>query len=65
LSGQYGSYKNYDDAYPTFATKVEEFLLEQEQTSITNIQQARVKGGKTEKSDDEHLQKASSQISSN
>jgi hypothetical protein len=57
--------QNYDDAYPTFAAKVEEFLLEQEQMSITSIQQERVKGGKAGKSDDEHLKQASSQINPN
>lgn len=60
LSGQYGSYKKYDDAYPVFATRVEEFLFEQEQESITNIQRERVKGRETEKPDDDYLQKTDS-----
>lgn len=64
LSGRYGSYKKYDDAYPIFATRVEEFLFEQEQTSIIDIQRERVMGKKTERLDD-HSQKTDSQISSN
>jgi hypothetical protein len=54
--------KSMNDAYPVFATKVEEFLREQEQSIITNIQRERIKGGKAAESDNGLLQKTSSQI---
>ncbi len=62
LSGpHYGSYqgdKRYEDAFPMFAARISEFLLDQEQGSILRIQQERVKGKKTQQGDDEQSPKS-------